>query len=248
MKTCADDAKTHDSIVLGPQLPSGSRPRQLRNAYRPRERLLSVGAAGLTDADLLAVCLGSGTSGQSGIVVAEHLLEKYGSVGAVLCAPVERLLGEHGLGMAKVATLKAVLGLAERVAREELGDSPVLSSSLEVQRLLQLKLSGLQREVFACLMLDSRHRLLKFEVMFSGTIDSANVYPREIIKRCLELNAAAIILAHNHPSGVAEPSLADIALTERLRPLLTEVGVRLLDHIVVGRGQSVSLAERGLLS
>ena len=248
MKTCADDVGMHDSIVLGSQLPSGSRQRQWSNRCRPRERLLSGDATGLTDADLLAVCLGSGTSGRSGVALAQQLLERYGSVGAVLYAPVERLLSERGLGMAKVATLKAVLGLAERVAREELGDSPVLSSSLEVQRLLQLKLSGLQREVFACLMLDSRHRLLKFEVLFSGTIDSANVYPREIIKRCLELNAAAVILAHNHPSGMAEPSLADIALTGRLRPLLTEVGVRLLDHIVVGRGQSVSMAERGLLS
>ena len=248
MKTCADDAGIHDSIDLGPQLPRGSRQRQLSKVYLPRERLLSGGAEGLTDADLLAVCLGSGSSGLSGVAVAEQLLETYGSVGAVLCASVERLLGERGLGMAKVATLKAVLGLAERVAHEDLGDSPVLSSSLEVQRLLQLKLSGLQREVFACLMLDSRHRLLKFEVLFTGTIDSASVYPREIIKRCLELNAAAVILAHNHPSGMAEPSLADIALTERLKPLLTEVGVRLLDHIVVGRGQSVSMAERGLVS
>jgi len=248
MKTCAGDAKTHDSIDVGPQLPSSSRLKRQRNRYRPRERLLAGEATSLADADLLAVCLGTGTSGRSSVAMAEQLLETYGSVGAVLCAPVERLLGEPGLGNAKVATLKAVLGLAERVAREELGDGPILSSSAEVQRLLQLKLSSLPREVFGCLMLDSRHRLLKFEVLFAGTIDSASVYPREIIKRCLELNSAAIILVHNHPSGMAEPSLADIALTERLRPLLMEVGVRLLDHIVVGKGQSVSMAERGLLS
>lgn len=247
MKTFAEDAEAHDSIDAVSQLPSAARQKRWSSRYRPRERLLSGEVTGLADADLLAVCLGTGSSGRSSIAVAEHLLEAYGSVGAVLYAPVERLLGEPGLGAAKVATLKAVLGLAERVAREELGDSPVLASSAEVQRLLQLKLSGLQREVFACLMLDARHRLLKFEVLFVGTIDSANVYPREIIKRCLELNSAAVILAHNHPSGMAEPSLADIALTERLRPLLTEVGVRLLDHIVVGKGLSVSMAERGLL-
>ena len=129
----------------------------------------------------------------------------------------------------------------------ELTSAPVFTTERQVARYLRLRLGLRAREAFACLMLDTRHRLLRFEVLFEGTIDVANVHPRELIKRCLEVNAAAIILAHNHPSGVPEPSVADITLTERLQPLLRELGVRLLDHVVVGRGQVVSMAARGLI-
>ncbi len=179
--------------------------------------------------------------------LARRLIRRFGSLRQVMMAPEAALLAEPGLGEAKVAAVKAVMAIAERVAAEELADAPVFSTSQAVQRFLRVKLAPLTREVFACLLLDTRHRLLRFEVLFQGTIDSASVHPRELIRRCLETNAAAIILAHNHPSGVAEPSLSDIALTERLQPLLREVGVRLLDHLVVGRGQEVSMAARGLI-
>ncbi len=201
----------------------------------------------LSDAELLAVCLRTGTAGRNVTQLARALIDQFGTLRQVLRAPPTALMAVSGLGEAKVATLKATLGLAERVMAEELHDAPVFSSSLAVQRFLRLKLGTLTREVFACLLLDTRHRLLRFEILFHGTIDSASVHPRELIRSCLDTNAAAVILAHNHPSGVAEPSLADIALTERLQPLLREVGVRLLDHLVIGRGQEVSMASRGLI-
>ena len=214
----------------------------------PREWLLRGDLAGLRDADLVAVCLRTGVRGQSVQQLAERLIAQFGSLRGVLKAPVEALQAVPGLGDAKIAALKVALVMAERVMAEELSDGPVFSSSRAVQRFLRLKLGPLTREVFACLLLDTRHRLLRFEILFHGTIDSASVHPRELIRCCLETNAAAVILAHNHPSGVAEPSLADIALTERLQPLLLEVGVRLLDHLVIGRGQEVSMASRGLLT
>lgn len=252
MKDAVDACAADDNTSTSCQLPTGARPvlppagvRHSRD--RPRERLLEGGHVCLQDSELLAVCLGSGHPGYPVSTLATALLAQFGSLTAVIRAPAEQLLRQTGLGPAKVATLKATLGIAERLATEAVGEGPVFSSSAAVTRFLQLKLGGLQREVFTCLMLDSRHRLLRYEELFAGTIDSASVYPREILRRCLDVNAAAIILAHNHPSGVAEPSVADVALTERLRPLLAEVGVRLLDHVVVGLGQVVSMAERGLV-
>ncbi len=233
--------EAEDNTRSPPSLANASQPDQ------PREWLINGDMARLRDADLLAVCLRTGSSSQSLFELAQCLLEHFGSLRQVLQAPAEVLLGWPGLGAAKVAALRAVLGLAERVANEQLADGPVFTSSAAVQRFLRLKIGVLPREVFACLFLDTRHRLLRFEVLFQGTIDCANVHPRELVKRALETNAAAVILAHNHPSGVAEPSLADIALAERLQPLLREVGVRLLDHMVIGRGQEVSMAARGLL-
>lgn len=213
---------------------------------RPRERMLTIGPEALKDSELLALCLGHGTAGARLQELSKQLLTTFGSVGAVLRARPELLLEISGIGAARVCALKAVLALAERAFVEEIGSRPVLGDASAVKRLLQVKLDGQLRELFAAVFLDTRHRLIGFEVLFTGTIDSASVYPRELIRRCMEVNAAAIILAHNHPSGLAEPSVADIALTERLRPILGEVGVRLLDHIVVGRGQTVSMAERGL--
>jgi len=179
--------------------------------------------------------------------VARGLLLRFGSLGQIFRARPEQLLAVPGIGYARVAAIKSVLALAERTLLEEVEAGPVMQGAETVKKLLSLRLEGQQRELFAALFLDSRHRLIAYEVLFSGTIDSANVYPREIIRQCLTHNAAAIVLAHNHPSGLAEPSVADIALTERLKALLSEVGVRLLDHVVVGRAQTVSMAERGLV-
>ena len=213
----------------------------------PRERLLSGGGASLSDAELLALCLRTGGRQGSVLTLSERLIQRFGSLRGVLRAQPDALLTLPDLGAAKVAGIKVVLALAERLLSEEVGSGPVFASAAAVSRFLRLQLGTREREAFACLLLDTRHRLLRFEVLFEGTIDSASVHPRELVRRCLEVNAAAVILAHNHPSGVAEPSLADIALTERLQPLLAEVGVRLLDHIVVGRGQQVSMASRGLI-
>lgn len=209
--------------------------------------MITVGGNGLRDSELLALCIGSGTAGQGVVELARRLLVRFGSLGQVFRAQPQALLAEKGLGKARVATIKAVLELAERMTLEQVEAGPVLSGADAVKRLLILRLDGQERELFAALFLDTRHRLLSYEVLFTGTIDSASVYPREIIRRCLALNAAGIVLAHNHPSGLAEPSIADIALTERLKPLLAEMGVRLLDHIVIGRGHAVSMAERGIV-
>ncbi len=152
-----------------------------------------------------------------------------------------------GLSPVRLARLVAAGVLIERLAGRALQAGPVLSSSAEVRRFLRFRLAGRRREVFACLFLDSRHRLLRFEELFSGTVDRASVHPREVLRRALELNAAAVIAAHNHPSGVAEPSSSDIALTDDLAALLRRIDVRLLDHLVIGRGREVSLAERGFL-
>ena len=214
----------------------------------PRGRLLSGDGHAMSEVELLAVCLGTGVAGRSVQELAASLLERYGSLSALLDASVVELLREAGLGRAKVAHLKALLALAARYHRERLVSGPVLVSSSAVRGYLRCRLAGARRELFAALFLDSRHYLIRFEVLFSGTVDRAAVHPREVLRRALELNAAAVILAHNHPSGIAEPSSSDVALTASLERLLEEIDVRLLDHVVVGRGAEVSLAERGLLS
>jgi DNA repair protein RadC len=213
----------------------------------PRERLLALGVAALADAELLAVCLGTGLPGVPVQQLASRLLRRFGGLSGLLDAPVEQLLQEPGLGPARVALLQALRGLVERFHGEQLRDGPLLSSSAAVRGFLRSRLGPSRREIFACLFLDARHRLIAFEPLFLGTVDRASVYPREVLRRSLELNAAALILAHNHPSGVAEPSSADIALTGSLAELLRQIDVQLLDHLVVGRGMEVSLAERGLI-
>jgi len=213
----------------------------------PRERLLESGADALSDVDLLAAFLGTGVSGVPAEALAERLLARFGGLSGLLNSAPAALMTERGVGPARVALLKALRALVERCHLEVLRAGPVFDSSSAVRGFLRSRLGCAPRELFGCLFLDSRHRLLSFEVLFSGTVDRATVHPREVLRRALELNAAAVILAHNHPSGIAEPSVSDVALTERLKDLLAHVDVRLLDHLVVARGNEVSLAERGLL-
>lgn len=214
---------------------------------QPRERLLKDGASVLSDAELLAVCLGTGDGRTDVITFARALLAAFGGLRGLLRAPPARLAATRGLGPARIALLKAVLALGERHAEAGIAHRPLLSDTTAVRRYLQHKLSGSEREVFACLFLDARHRLLGFERLFLGSVDRASVHPREVLKRALAHNAAAMILAHNHPSGHPEPSPSDLRLTDELRGLLMQIDVRVIDHVIVGHGATVSMAERGLL-
>jgi DNA repair protein RadC len=217
------------------------------SAARPRERLLRCGADSLSDAELLAVCLGTGDGRVDVMVFAQMLLQRFGGLRGLLQAPAQRLAAVRGLGPARVAILRAVVTLGERHAAAGIADRPLLSDTRAVRHYLQHKLSWQQREVFACLLLDARHRLIAVENLFFGSVDRASVHPREVMKYALAHNAAAVILAHNHPSGHPEPSPSDLRLTEELRGLLAQIDVRVIDHVVVGHGATVSLAERGLL-
>ncbi len=209
---------------------------------RVRARFLRLGPGRSSVDELLALWLGL-----PDVQSAASLRRGQGGLNALLRAPAARLLDEPGVGEARAARLQAAVALMELGALETLADRPVLTSSGAVRRFLRLKLSHLPREVFACLFLDNRHRLIRFETLFMGTVDRASVHPREVLRRALELNSAALILAHNHPSGVAEPSASDLALTRDLRDLLGRIDVRVLDHLIVGQGSEVSFAERGLL-
>ncbi|MDA3922685.1 MAG: DNA repair protein RadC [Salinisphaera sp.] len=216
-------------------------------AERPREKLLARGADALSDAELLAIFLRTGVAGQSAVDMARALLAEYGSLGALLSADHQRFTATHGLGVAKYAQLQAVLAMARRYATETLADRDVLSDPEATRRFLSTQLGHAEQEIFACVFLDTRNRVIAFEQMFHGTIDGAAVYPREVVKAALRHNAAALIVAHNHPSGVAEPSTADRDITRRLSDALGLVDIRLLDHVVVTRQGSTSLAERGLM-
>ncbi|MBA3625931.1 MAG: DNA repair protein RadC [Methylibium sp.] len=220
---------------------------QLPLEARPREKLLARGPAALADAELLALLLRTGTAGQDVLQMAQALLDQFGGLGGLMAAEPQALLRVRGLGPAKRAELAAVLEIARRTLVERLSAAPVFDAPQTVRDYLRLQLAGLQHEVFAVLFLDSQQRLLAFEELFRGTLSQASVYPREVVKRALALNAAAAILAHNHPSGVAEPSRADEVLTQTLKAALALVDVRVLDHFVVSRGGVVSFAERGLL-
>ena len=214
---------------------------------RPREKLLERGADALSDAELLAIFLRTGVAGQSAVDLARHLLVEYGSLSALLGADRETFCAARGLGLAKFVQLQAVLEMARRHAGESFIASDALSDPQATRRYLALKLADVPHEVFACVFLDNRNRVLAFEELFRGTIDGAAVYPREVVKAALRHNAASVILAHNHPSGVAEPSRADRDITRRLVDALALVDIRVLDHIVLGRQTNVSLAERGLM-
>jgi len=214
---------------------------------RPREKLLARGPGALSDAELLAIFLRTGTRGKTAVDLARELLHAFGSLRALLDAPRERFCRAHGLGNAKYVQLQAVLEMARRHHYETLQRGDALSDPAATRRYLSARLRHQPFEVFACLFLDNRHRVIGFDELFRGTIDGASVHPREVVRRALGHNAAAVILAHNHPSGVAEPSAADQTLTQRLKDALGLVDVRVLDHFVIGDGEAVSFAERGWL-
>ncbi|GGK05238.1 RadC family protein [Pseudomonas matsuisoli] len=214
-------------------------------AERPREKLLEQGAAVLTDAELLAIFLRTGVAGCSAVDLARRLLNDFGSLRTLLEADLEHFSRHLGLGPAKFAQLQAVLEMGKRHLAEGLRRDSALESPQAVRDYLKAQLRHEPHEVFACLFLDSKHRVLAFEVLFRGTIDSASVYPRQVVKRALNHNAAALILTHNHPSGVSEPSQSDRVLTHRLKEALGLIDVRVLDHFIVGDGEPLSMAELG---
>lgn len=214
---------------------------------RPREKLLSEGAASLSDAELLAVVVRAGGRGSTALDLARGLLARFNSLNGVLTASMEEFCQSRGVGQVAYIQMQAMLELSRRHLHEQLADSDALTSSELTRQYLRARLRHYEHEVFACLYLDNQHRVVKLEELFSGTIDGAAVYPREVVKRCLRHNAAAVIFAHNHPSGIAEPSQADIAITRRLMAALNTIDVRVLDHIVVGSNEAVSFAERGLM-
>ena len=214
---------------------------------RPREKLLQRGAAALTDAELLAIFLRTGTTGLSAVDMARGLLNEYGSLQALLAAERERFCHSHGLGDAKYAQLQAVLEMARRHFAEILQRGNALTSPEITRAYLSAQLRGYSYEVFACLFLDNQHRVLQWEELFRGTIDGASVYPREVAKRALFHHAAAVIFAHNHPSGISEPSQADRQITDKLKQALALFDIRVLDHFIVGDGQPYSFAEHGLI-
>jgi len=214
---------------------------------RPREKLLDKGASALSDAELLAILLRTGTAGRSALDLARELLKSFQSLRKLIAADQQRFCSERGLGLARFAELQAAVEIARRQLSETLRTGPSLSSPRATRDFLSARLRDLEHEVFCCLFLDKRHRLIQFEELFRGTIDGASVHPREIVKLALQRNSAAVIIAHNHPSGVAEPSQADEMITLRIKEALALVDIRLLDHIIVGDGQCVSLAERGVL-
>ncbi len=214
---------------------------------RPREKLLQRGAAALSDAELLAIFLRVGVRGSSAVDLARALLKEHGGLRTLLELDQAGFCATRGLGQAKYVQLQAVLELARRYLEDTLQRGDALHGAADTRRYLMARLRHHAHEVFACLFLDNRHRVIQYEELFFGTIDNAAVHPRQVVKRALHHNAAAVIAAHNHPSGVAEPSRADEAITLRLREALATVDVRLLDHIVIGDGLTVSLAERGVL-
>jgi DNA repair protein RadC len=214
---------------------------------RPREKLLQRGAAALSDAELLAIFLRTGLPGKSAVDLARELLDTFNGLRPLLEADLASFCHGKGLGEAKYVQLQACLELSRRHLFSTLQRGDALTSPDHTRRYLSAQLRDRRQEVFACLFLDNRHRVLGYEELFYGTIDGASVHPREVMRRCMVHNAAAVILAHNHPSGVAEPSRSDEQITGRLRDALALVDIRVLDHMVIGDGQVVSLAERGML-
>ncbi len=219
--------------------------RDWPTAERPREKLLEKGPAALSDAELLAIFLRTGVAGQSAVDLARNLLKEFGGLRPLLEADLASFSALRGLGTAKYAQLQAVLEMARRHLAAQLDRGSALKQPQAVRDYLRAKLRHLPYELFAGLYLDNQHQVIAFEELFRGTLNGASVYPREVVKSALRHNAAAIIFAHNHPSGIAEPSAADRALTRQLKEALALVDIRVLDHFVIGDGESVSLAERG---
>ena len=214
-------------------------------AERPREKLLEHGSSSLSDAELLAIFLRTGVSGKSAVDLARHLLNEFGSLRALLEADLSSFCRPLGLGPAKFTQLQAVLEMGRRHLAERLRRDCALESPQAVRDFLTSQVRHEQHEVFGCLFMDTKHRMLAFEVLFRGSIDSASVYPRQVVKRALAHNAAAVIFCHNHPSGISLPSEADRTLTQRLTKALDLIEVRVLDHFIVGEGQPLSMVEHG---
>jgi DNA repair protein RadC len=214
---------------------------------RPRERLLKQGATSLSDAELLAIFLRTGVSGQSAVSLSRTLLIQFGTLSGLMNASFSHFCSCHGLGPAKFTQLQAVMEMARRCLFEDIQEATTLTSPAASAEYLQAQLQHCEEEVFAVLYLNNRHQPIHFEKLFFGTIDSASVYPRVVVKKTLQQNAAAVIIAHNHPSGIAEPSQADRNITESIKNALSMVDIRLLDHFIIGAGEVTSFAECGYL-
>jgi len=214
---------------------------------RPREKLILRGASALSDAELLAIFLRTGLPGITAIDLARNLLKEFGGLGPLISSDQAAFCKAKGVGTAKYVQLKASIELTRRYLKEQLEGQPVFTSPEKVSDYLSVQMRDYKREVFVMLLLDSKHQLIDTHELFQGTLDAASVHPREVVARALRKNAAAVIVAHNHPSGLAEPSQADIDITRRLKQALNLVEIRLLDHLVIGRGEVVSLAQRGKL-
>ena len=214
---------------------------------RPREKLLASGASSLSDVELLAVFLQTGIKGKTALEVATDLLLNFGSLSSLISANYKELCSQSGVGVAKAASLAAMKELSLRQLLEGLQSRDILTSSAATRDYLRARFKSCESEVFSCRFLNNQHHVMEFEELFRGTIDGAAVYPREVVKRALYHNAAAVIFAHNHPSGIAEPSQADIAITRKLKTAMQTIEIRALDHLVIGAGEVVSFAERGLL-
>ena len=242
-RNTADRVDSPDQPQPGPQMAITDWPL----AERPRERLLAQGAARLSDVELLSIFLRTGYAGKSATDLARDLLRCHGSLCGMLNSTPGQLLRSKGMGQAKTAQLLAAVELARRSLAEELTQRDALNSPKSVSDYLRLTLSGREHEVFVALLLDAQHRIIGCEELFRGTLTQTSVYPREVVKCALARNAAAVILAHNHPSGIAEPSQADEFLTRSLKAALALVDIRVLDHFIIGSGCSVSFAERGMI-
>jgi DNA repair protein RadC len=214
---------------------------------RPRERLLQNGVQSLTDGELLAILLRHGGKGQSAVDIARELLKNFKGVRGILSASLEDFCSEPSLGLAKYCQLQAAAEIGRRCLRESLNQKQAILTCRDAEEYIISRLRDYQQEVFAALFLDTQHRVIQFECLFFGTINMANVYPREVAKKALLHNAAAMIVAHNHPSGIAEPSQSDQLLTDRLKDSLALIDVKLIDHLVIGDNRAISFAERGLL-
>ncbi len=214
---------------------------------RPREKLIAKGPESLSDAELVAIFLRTGVRGKSAVDVAREALARFGSLSGLFAANAGAMTAVAGIGTAKYVQLQAVLEMARRALREKLERGSALSSPQAVRDYLRLKLQDRPHEVFVAVFLDAQNRVLAVEELFRGTLTQTSVYPREVVKRALAHNAAALIFAHNHPSGIAEPSRSDETLTQALKQALALVDVKVLDHFVVGSGAAMSFAERGLL-
>ncbi|MBI5659288.1 MAG: DNA repair protein RadC [Nitrosomonadales bacterium] len=214
---------------------------------RPREKLIERGASSLSDAELLAIFLRTGVKGKSAVDLAREMLVRFGTLTRLCAADKKEFCAIHGMGQAKYVQLQAVLEMARRALKEEMQSGDALNSPGAVRSYLQLLLRGRKQEVFVVIFLDAQHRVIAGEELFQGTLTQTSVYPREVVKRALHHNAAAVIFAHNHPSGVAEPSQSDRLLTDALKQALALVDVRVLDHFIVAGAGCLSFAERGVL-